>query len=157
MGSPGVKNGTFIKHFINNIDHFLEGLFFEILGRTKRGEKRRMRTSGIAGRYGRESHFEEKQIRTYDKYEENGKHIIRKCEILKQICCLDRKQLTKMITTRGEHSSYRAIRNDQKWRTWRGDRSSSNIAHSDAGRPELRDVPHGMFGNMNFAKQMGDK
>ena len=66
-------------------------------------------------------------------------------------------QKKKMVTTRGEHSSYRAIRNDQKWRTWRGDRSSSNIAHSDAGRAELRDVPHGMFGNMNFAKQVRDK
>ena len=84
-------------------------------------------------------------------------HIIRKFEILKQIICLDRKHLTKMNTTRGEHSSYRAIRNDQKWRTWRGDRSSSNIAHSDAGRAELLNVPHGMFGNMKIAKQVGDK
>ena len=41
--------------------------------------------------------------------------------------------------------------------TWRGDRSSSNIAPGDAGRPELHDVPHGMFGNLNFAKQMEDK
>ena len=107
--------------------------------------------------YERKDHFEVKKVRNYDKYEEHGRQIIRKCEILKQIFVLDRKNLTKMNTTRGEHSSYRAIRNDQKWRTWRGDRSSSNIAHSDAGRAELRDVPHGMFGNMNFAKQMGDK
>ena len=62
-----------------------------------------------------------------------------------------------MSTTRGEHLSFTAIRNDQKWRTWRGDRSSSKIAHSDAGRAELRDVPHGIFGNINFAKQVGDK
>ena len=116
-----------------------------------------MRTSGIAGCYGREDHFEVNKIRNHDKYEENGRQIIRKCEILKQRVFLDIKNLTKMSTTRGEHSSYRATRNDQKWRTWRGDRSSSNIAHSDAGRAELRDVPHGMFGNMNFAKQVGDK
>ena len=101
--------------------------------------------------------FRGKQIRDYDKYQENGRQIIRKCEILKQSCFGDRQNLTNMITTRGEHSSYRAIRNDQKWRTWRGDRSSSNIAHSDAGRAEVHDVPHGMFGNMNFAKQVGDK
>ena len=129
----------------------------EILEPTKRGEKRRTLTSEIAGCYGREGHFEVKQIRNYNKYQENGRHIIRKCEILKQIICLSRKNLTKIITTRGEHSSYRAIPNDQKWRTWRGDWSSSNIAHSDAGRAELWDVPHGMFGNMNFAKQVGDK
>ena len=133
------------------------GFISEILGGTRRGEKGRTRTSGIAGRYGREGHFEVKKARTYYKYEENGRQIIRKCEILKQRVFLDRKNLTKMITTPGEHSSYRAIRNDQKWRTWRGDRSSSNIAHSDAGRAELQDVPHGMFGNMNFAKQVGDK
>ena len=70
---------------------------------------------------------------------------------------LDINNLTEMSTTRGEHLSFTAIRNDQKWRTWRGDRSSSNIAHSDAGRPELPDVPHGMFGNMNFTRQRGDK
>ena len=132
------------------------GFISEILGRTRRGEKGKMRTSEIAGRYGREDHFEVKNIRNY-KYEENGRQIIRKCDILKQIICLDRKHLSKMITTRGEHSSYRAIRNDQKWRTCRGDRSSSNIAHSDAGRAELKDIPRGMFGNMNFAKQVGDK
>ena len=113
--------------------------------------------SGIAGRYGRESHFEENKVRQYDKYEENGRQIIRKCEILKQRVFLNRTNLTKMITTRGELSSYRAIRNDHKWRTWRGDRSSSNIAPSDAGRAELRDVPHGMFGNMNFKRHVGDK
>ena len=84
-------------------------------------------------------------------------NIIRKCEILKQIIVLSRKNLTRTITAQGEHSSYRAIRNDQKWRTWRGDRSSSNIAHSDAGRAELLNVPHGMFGNMKIAKQVGDK
>ena len=67
-----------------------------------------------------------------------------------------KKNLTKMITTRGEHSSFTAIRNDQKWRRRRGDRSSWNIAHSDAGRAELPDVPHGMFGNMNFTRQRGD-
>ena len=134
----------------------LEGLFFEILGRTKRSEKRWMRTSEIAGCYGREDHLDVKRIRNYEKYQENERHIIRKCEILKQINCFSKKDLTKMITTRGERSSYRAIRNDQKWRTWRGDRSSSNIAQSDAGRAELHDVPHGMFGNINFAKQVGD-
>ena len=132
------------------------GFISEILGRTRRGEKGWMRTSGIAGRYGRECHFEEQEVRNY-KYEENGRQIIRKCEILKQTICLDIKNLTEMSTTRGEHLSFTAIRNDQKWRTWRGDRSSSNIAHSDAGRPELPDVPHGMFGNMNFTRQRGDK
>ena len=101
--------------------------------------------------------FRRKKVRNYDKYEENGRQIIRKCEILKQNVFLDIKNLTEMSTTRGEHLSFTAIRNDQKWRTWRGDRSSSNIAHSDAGRPELRDVPHGMFGNMNFTRQRGDK
>ena len=133
------------------------GFISEILGRTRRGEKGWMRTSGVAGRYGRESHFEEEKVRNYDKYAENGRQIIRKYEILKQNICLDIEHLTEMSTTRGEHLSFTAIRNDQKWRTWRGDRSSSNIAHSDAGRAELRDVPHGMFGNMNFAKQMGNK
>ena len=87
---------------------------FEILEGARRGEKRWMRTSEIAGCYGRMDHFEVKKVRNYDKYEENGRQIIRKCEILKQIVFLDRKHLTKMITTRGEHSSYRAIRNDQK-------------------------------------------
>ena len=133
------------------------GFISEILGRTRRGEKGWMRTSEIAGCYGREDHFEVKHIRNYDKYEENGRQIIRKCEILKQTILLDIKNLTEMSTTRGEHLSFTAIRNDQKWRTWRGDRSSSNIAHSDAGRAELLNVPHGMFGNMNFAKQVGDK
>ena len=103
------------------------------------------------------SHFEEKKNRKYNKYEENGRQIIRKCEILKQNVFLGIKNLTEMSTTRSEHLSFTAIRNDQKWRTRRGDRSSSNIAHSDAGRPELRDVPHGMFGNMNFTRQRGDK
>ena len=116
-----------------------------------------MRTSGIAGRYGREIHFAAKQNINNYKYEENGKQIIRKCEILKQTVFLDIKNLTEISMTRGEHLSFTAIRNDQKWRTWRGDRSSSNIAHSDAGRAELLNVPHGMFGNMKIAKQVGDK
>ena len=131
--------------------------FFNILEGAIRGKKRWMRTSEIAGCYRREDHFCEKQIRNYDKYQENGRHIIRKCEILKQRIVLSRKNLTRMITTQGEHSSYRAIRNDQRWRTWRGDRSSSNIARSDAGRAELLNVPHGMLGNMKIAKQVGDK
>ena len=133
------------------------GFISEILGRTRRGEKGWTRTSGIAGRYGREIHFEEEKVRNNDKYEENGRQIIRKCEILKQTIFLDIKHLTEMSTTRGEHLSFTAIRNDQKWRTWRGDRSSSNIAHSDAGRAELLNVPHGMFGNMKIAKQVGNK
>ena len=128
-----------------------------MLGRTRRSKKGLMRTNGIAGRYGRENHFEEETARNYNKYKENGKQIIRKCEILKQNICLDINNLTEMSTTRGEHLSFTAIRNDQKWRTWREDRSSSNIAHSDAGRPELRNVPHGIFGNMNFTRQRGDK
>ena len=133
------------------------GFISEILGRTRRGEKGWMRTSGIAGRYGREIHFETKNIRKYNRYEENGTQIIRKREILKQNVFLDINNLTEMSTARGEHLSFTAIRNDQKWRTWRGDRSSSNIAHSDAGRPELRDILHGMFGNMNFTRQRGNK
>ena len=40
-----------------------------------------------------EDHFEGKN-RNYDKHEENGRQIIRKCEILKQIICLDRNNLT---------------------------------------------------------------
>ena len=123
----------------------------------RRGEKGRTRTSGIAGRYGREIHFAAKKVRKNNTYEENGRQVIRKCEILKQAVFLDINNLTEMSTTRGEHLSFTAIRNDQKWRTWRGDRSSSNIAHSDAGHAELRNVPHGMFGNMNIAKQVGDK
>ena len=87
------------------------------LGGRDEARKRRTLTSRIAGRYGREGHFELKKVRTYDKYEENERQIIRKCEILKQRMFLGKKHLTKMITTRGEHSSYRAIRNDQKWRT----------------------------------------
>ena len=39
-------------------------------------------------------------------------------------CFLDINKLTEMSTTRGEHLSFTAIRNDQKRRTWRGDRSS---------------------------------
>ena len=109
------------------------GFISEILGRTRRGEKGWMRTTGIAGRYGREINFEYNKNRQYNKCEENGIQIIRKCEILKHHFFLDINNLTEMSTTRGEHLSFTAIRNDQKWRTWRGDRSSSNIAHSDAG------------------------
>ena len=47
-GFPGVKNGTFVINFIYKIDHFLEGLFFEILEGARRGEKRWIRTSEIA-------------------------------------------------------------------------------------------------------------
>ena len=101
LGSPGVKNGTFVNNFITKIDHFLN-IFFEILEGARRGEKRWMRTSEIAGCYGRENHFEVTNISNYDKHEENGRQIIRKCEILKQRVCLDRNNLTKMITTRGE-------------------------------------------------------
>ena len=101
--------------------------------------------------------FRGKHIRTCYIYEINWRHVIRKCEILKHIFVYDINYLSEMITTRGEHSSYTAIRNDQKWITWSGDRSSSNIAHSDAGRPELRYVPHGMFGNMNNMRQRGHK
>ena len=36
LGSPGVKNGTFVRNFIDKIDHFLEGLFFEILEGARR-------------------------------------------------------------------------------------------------------------------------
>ena len=45
------------------------GFISEILGRTRRGEKGWMRTSGIARRYGREDHFEENKFRKYDKYD----------------------------------------------------------------------------------------
>ncbi len=90
------------------------GFIPEILGRTRRGENGRTRTSEIAGCHRRESHFEVKQIRIYDKYEENGRQIIRKCEILKQNFFLDIKHLTEMSTTRGEQLSFTAIRNDQK-------------------------------------------
>ena len=155
--SSGLRNVTFDEYFTCTTDHFLKGLFFEILEGAIRGKKRWMRTSEIAGCYGREDHFEVTNIRSYDKYQENGRHLIRKCEILKQIVFLNIKNLTEISTARGEHLSFTAIRNYQKWRTWRGDRSSSNTAHSDAGRPELHDVSHGMFGNMNFAKQMEDK
>ena len=34
---------------------------------------------------------------------------------------LDINNLTEMSTTRGEHLSFTAMQNDQKWRTWRGD------------------------------------
>ena len=77
--------------YVINKPGFISG----ILGRTRRGEKGWMRTSGIAGRYGRENHFEIKKIMKYNKYEENGKQIIRKYEILKQIFVLDRKQTGK--------------------------------------------------------------
>ena len=76
------------------------GFISEILGRTRRGEKGWTRTSGIAGRYGRENHFEEKQFRTYHKYEEHGRHIIRKCEILKQIFVLDINKPDKYYDSR---------------------------------------------------------
>ena len=154
--SGGQKCHFWLILYVYNWSLF-ETVFFEILERTTRGEKRRTLTSEIARCYGREDYFEVATIRNYDEYQENGRHIIQKCEILKHIFFSNKKDLTKMITTRGGQSSYRAIRNDQKWRTWRGDRSSSNIAHSDAGRAELRDVPHGMFGNTNFAKQVGNK
>ena len=48
-----------------------------------------MRTSEIAGRYGQENHFAETNIIKYYKYEEDGRHIIRKCEILKHNVFLD--------------------------------------------------------------------
>ena len=100
------------------------GFISEILGRTRRGEKGWMRTSGIAGRYGLENHFEEKHIIKYYKYKENGRQVIRKCDIFKHKHFWGIKNLTEMSTTRGEHMSFTAIRNDQKWRTWGGDRSS---------------------------------
>ena len=157
MGLRGSEMSLLINTFHIQLITFGRVFLFEIIEGAIRGKKRWMRTSEIAGCYRREDHFYVTKIRNYDTYQENGRHIIRKCEILKQIIILSRTKLTRMITTQGEHSSYRAIRNDQKWRTWRGDRSSSNIAHSDAGRPELRYFPHGMFGNINFTRQRGDK
>ena len=77
-----------------------------------------MRTSGIAGRYGRENHFEEEKFRNYDKYEENGRQIIRKCEILKQTICLDIKK-----PDRNEYDSRRAF-----------------VVHSDTKLPKVENM-----------------
>ena len=78
-----------------------------------------MRKTGIAGRYGRENHFEEQKVGKYDKYKESGKQIIRKCEILKQNVVF----LTYKQPDRNEYDSRRAC-----------------VVHSDTKRPKVENM-----------------
>ena len=77
-----------------------------------------MRTSEIAGCYGREDHFEVKQIRNYDNYEDKGRQIIRKCEILKQRVFFEQKQPDK-----NDYDSRRAF-----------------VVQSDTKRPKVKNM-----------------
>ena len=93
-----------------------------------------MRTSEIAGCYGRKDHFDVKQIINYDKYQENGRHIIRKCEILKQRVFLDRKNLTQMI--RREAS----IRRTERYETTKSGEHGEETAHHQTSHTATQDV-----------------